>query len=271
MDDSLARCTLFAVAIAACGGDDLHAPDPNALPNAGVIDGTCAGQPAAPRVLVYTYENMWRHVSNYYARNAVLAMCDTRGYTVSSSNDPRVFNAAQLAQFDVVVFAVTSGSGMSADGRAAFEAWARAGGGIVGLHSASFTELDFPFYVAAIGPQFNGHVGGTHHAMVTIERPHPITSGLSAFPLEDEWYVFTERPETVRGVHVLLAIDEDTLPADYPADAKIGYHAIGWTHDNGLSGGRVFYTAIGHAIDAYSEPTFLELLGRSIAWAARRI
>src|SRR5438067_5104957 len=95
---------LVCAAIAACGGDDLREQDPGSLPNAGMIDGTCAGQPGAPRVLVYTYENMWRHMSNYFARTAILGMCESRGFTVSTSNDPHVFNAPQLAQFDVVVF-----------------------------------------------------------------------------------------------------------------------------------------------------------------------
>src|SRR5262249_12133436 len=78
----------------------------------GFIDGTCTGHPGNPRVLVYTYENQWRHVSNLTARAAILGMCTTRGFTVSSTNDMFAINATQLAQFDVVVFGVTSGIGL---------------------------------------------------------------------------------------------------------------------------------------------------------------
>ena len=103
----------------------------------GVIDGQCSGDAGKPRVLVYTYENEWRHISNLYARELILSMCTSRQFNVATTNDVFAINAHQLAQTDVVVFAVTSGMGLDDAAKADLEAWVRAGGGIVGLHSAT--------------------------------------------------------------------------------------------------------------------------------------
>ena len=224
-----------------------------------------------PRVLVYTYENQWRHISNYYARLAIYNMCVSRGFNVDTSNDATVLNKAQLANYDVVVFGITSGVGVPVALHPDLEAWVATGGGIVGLHSADSTEETWDFYVKNIGAQFAGHVPGMQAATVKIVPEHAhhlIVEGLTDFPNTDEWYFFQTRPETFTGMQMLLALDETTLPADYPDMYKQGYHPVGWAHE--LYGGRTFFTAIGHNPDAFSDPTILEIVGRAIEWAAHQ-
>lgn len=267
------RLVWIAVTIVlACGacGDDLRiGPDAPNGRDLGVINGECTGQPGAPRVLVYTFESIWRHPSNFSAWVALLGMCGSLGFNVTSTNDPRALNATRLAEFDVVVFALTSGPGMDELGHRDMEAWMRAGGGLVGLHSASATESDWRFYTDNIGARFAGHAPGLHAAQVQILPGHPITDGLaSTFMHTDEWYFFQTRPEEVPGMEMLLALDESTLPADYPAELKQGYHPIGWASEQ--FGGRVFYTAIGHSEQSFSDSTILSIIGRSIEWAAHR-
>lgn len=276
----LAAHLAFLALIAACG-DNLAAPIDAAKPDApppdvspqisGVIDGRCTGTAGKPRVLVYTYENQWRHESNYTARYAIYDMCVSRGFNVDTSNDDKVLNAAQLANYDVVVFCITSGVGVPVELHPDFEAWVHAGGGVVGLHSADSTEENWPFYVQNIGAQFAGHVPGMQAATVRVEpthATHPIIAGLTDFPHTDEWYFFQSRPEMFAGMDMLLDLDEDTLPADYPAMYKQGYHPIAWAHE--LYGGRTFFTAMGHNPDAFSDPTVLEIVGRAIEWTAHQ-
>lgn len=281
----IAHLAVIALCGAACGDSQRRAepplpidaqPDapPDAQPDAaavlGQLDGLCAGQPGKPRVLVYTYENLWRHQSNLSARQVIYDMCGTRGFNVSTSNDWRVINATQLAEFDVVVFSITSGQGLDAAGRADLESWVLRGGGLVGLHSASATEWGDAFFVENIGAKFLLHVPGMQAATVrVVPGAHPITDGLpTSFPITDEWYSFQTRPEDVAGMQMLFALDEDTLPADYPAQYKVGYHPIGWAH--ALHGGRVFYTAMGHNPANYEDPIFLDIIGRAIEWAAHQ-
>lgn len=242
---------------------------PDARPQ-GYIDALCTGQPGRPRVLVYTYENVWRHISNYYARLAIYNMCQTRGFNVTITNDPHAINATRLADFDVIVFSLTSGLGLDTPGQADLEAFVRNGGGIVGLHSASYTQWDDPFYLENIGAMFKGHNPGMQPATVDIvDSTHPITTGFpSSFQWTEEWYFFETRPEDNPGMDMLLALDESTLPADYPPQYKVGYHPIAWAHE--IYGGRVFYTALGHNPDAFSDPMILEIIGRAIEWAAHQ-
>jgi type 1 glutamine amidotransferase len=243
---------------------------PDAL-RVGVIDGVCAGIPGQPRVLVYTYENQWRHVSNYYARGMYFDLCASRGFHVESSNDTKVFNATQLAAFDVVVFAVTSGSGIDDDGKRAFEAWVRNGGGVIGYEAASATEQGWPFYVAQIGASFLVHPPTLERGTVRLESTtHPITAGLpTSFEVVEQWYVFASRPENVPGLQVLLTLDESTLPSSIGPEFRVGYHAIGWVQER--EGGRVFYTGLGDNPDVFREPTVIEMSARAVAWVARRI
>src|SRR4051812_31198869 len=136
------RSAVLALALIACGDNAAAPPDGSDVSNdaapdgfLGGIDALCTGQPSGPRVLVYTFENVWRHLSNYYARLAIYDMCVTRGFNVTITNDPLAINATRLADADVVVFSLTSGNGITAEGQAALEAFVHRGGGIVGLHS----------------------------------------------------------------------------------------------------------------------------------------
>jgi len=270
------RTCMLALLLAACGDHGaarLDATEPDAAPDAarpvGFLDGSCQGQAGKPRVLVYTYENLWRHMSNLYARQALLDMCTTRGFNVSSSNDPHVFNTAQLAGFDVVVFAVTSGAGIDDAGKHDFEAWVRGGGGVVGFEAAAATEPAWSFYVENLGAAFATHPPKLYDGVVRMEPvSHPITDGLPPIALLEQWYVFQQRPEQVPGLTVLMTLDEDTLPGDFPPELKLGYHAYGWAQER--FGGRTFYTALGDNPDTFADPTVVELTGRAIEWAAHQ-
>ena len=272
------RALLIPLVLAACGRqpvtvdaaitDDADAPAPEVLP-AAVMTGACEGQPGAPRVLVYSFENLWRHLSNWYAHVAMLDMCRTRGFHVESSNSPRVFDAATLARFDVVVFAVTSGSGMDARAKRDFEAWVRAGGGVVGFEAAAATEQEWPFFVSTIGTAFARHAPVNTQSTVSFVQDHPITAGLPAsWSVLEQWYEFNPRPEMVPGLKILMTLDESTLPADFPAEYRIGYHALGWAHER--AGSRVFYTGLGDMPETFSDPVFLDLAARAIEWTAHR-
>lgn len=268
MSTAVLRSSLIALAMLAGCGDNLD--DGSDARSEGHIELRIDGQPGKPRVLVYTFENFWRHASNLDCRGAIVSMAATRGYTVVTTNDPLAINATNLADIDVIVFAITSGDGLSTLGRADLEAWIRGGGGVVGFHSASMTEPSWPYFTdEVIGTRFAGHVNGLYRATVNLTgSAHPITAGLADLTLTDEWYMFTQRPETIADAEVLMMLDEDTLPADYPAMYKQGRHAIGWARERGLA--RTFYAAYGHAPDSWYDPKVLEITARAIEWAAHQ-
>jgi len=255
----------------ACGGDDLAPVDAaltdSSTPRPAVLDSACAGS-GGPRVLVFSRETLWMHPSTPVAAAALAAMCETEGFAVTTSRDEAVFDGARLGAFGAVVFAVTSGIVLDDPGRGAFEDWVRAGGGVVGLHSASATELDWPFFVELIGATFRTHPPMLLAADVTVEdATDPLVAGLPArWHRTDEWYSYTQRPEDAPDLHVVLAFDELSAGADLPADQRAGFHPIAWTHTR--FGGRTFYTAMGHTPESYTEPAFLDLMAAAIRWTA---
>jgi uncharacterized protein len=166
-----------------------------------------------------------------------------------------------------VVFAVTSGMTLDAPARAALGPWLDAGGGMVGIHSASATDSDWAPMTMRIGTVFRTHPA-IMEGDVVVDAAHAITAGLPAkWRHNDEWYAFTERPET-RPMTMLLSLDESSVAGTLPADQQLGYHALAWANQVGTS--RTFYTALGHTPESYSSPEFLMMLGQGIEWAAKQ-
>lgn len=256
---------LAHVAVAMLAACAAPAADPPGVRDA-VVDGSCTGA-GGPRVLVFSRETLWMHPSTPVAQAAFLAMCTSEGFSVIASRDPAIFDRDRLADVDVVVFAVTSGDVLDDVGRAALEPWVRAGGGVLGLHSASATESGWPFFVELIGAQFRTHPAELLAGTLTVEDPaSPVVADLPArWTRTDEWYTFHQRPEEA-GVHVVLALDEASVGDALPVDQRLGYHASTWTDDH--LGGRMFYTAMGHTPESYAEPAFLAMLAHAITWAA---
>ncbi|MBA3454805.1 MAG: ThuA domain-containing protein [Deltaproteobacteria bacterium] len=229
------------------------------------IDAACTGTDG-PSVIVFTAENLWQHTGNPAARDAILGMCATHGFSVIATHDRDIFESERLATTDVVVFAATSGNVLDELSRAHLEAWMRAGGGLVGLHTADFTENAWDYYSNAIGATLEAHAPGVWSVDITIETSHPIVAHLPArWAQTDEIHVFAERPE-LTPVTILLAADESTLAADYPEELRVGYHPIAWAHE--LYGGRVFFSCLGHAADSYEDPLHVEMIARAITWTA---
>lgn len=228
------------------------------------VAGGTSPSPPAFAVLVFSKTAAFRHDSIPAGIAAIREQASARGFSVEASEDAAMFADESLARFKVVVFLSTTGDVLNAAQEAAFERFIRRGGGFVGVHAASDTEYDWPFYGALVGAYFAGHPE-IQNATVQIEDAgHPAAALL---PLQwtrrDEWYNFRRNP---RGsVNVLATLDERT----YTGGAMSPDHPIIWSHT--YEGGRAFYTALGHTQESFSEKAFVDHLGRAILWAAGAI
>jgi type 1 glutamine amidotransferase len=216
------------------------------------------------RILVFSRTAAFRHVSIPTAIAALMDLQTTGGYVAEATEDPTLFTTANLARFQVVVFALTSGDVLNPAQQTAFESWIAGGGGYVGIHSASDTEYDWPFYGTLVGAYFRIHPA-QQTATVRVEAStHPIMAGLpAAWVRRDEWYDFRTNPRP--NVTVLATLDETT----YTGGTMGADHPIIWAHPT-ASGGRSFYTALGHTPESYAEPLFRRHLVNGIRWAAKR-
>lgn len=214
------------------------------------------------RALVYTRTTSYRHESIPAGIAAVRELGRDVGLEVEATEEPGAFTFESLAGHRAVVFLCTSGDVLTEEGRAAFGAWVRGGGGFVGVHLAAGTEPSWEFFGQLVGARFARHPA-FQPAVVTVEdQRHPATRHLPAqWPFSDEWYEFESNP---RGsVRVLASVDE----RGYQGGTMGPDHPLAWCHEN--CGGRSFYTSLGHADAAYADPAFRAHLAGALAWAAR--
>ena len=217
---------------------------------------------AQPRILVFSKTAGYRHSSIETGIAAVRKLGAENGFAVDATEDASVFNDRNLKRYRAVMFLSTTGDVLDAPQQDALERYIQAGGGWVGVHSATDTEYDWPWYGQLAGAYFNGHPGNPNVRRATFrvrDSTHISTQGLPArWEREDEFYNFRNiQPD----LHVLVDIDEST----YEGGTNGANHPMSWYHT--FDGGRAWYTNMGHTEATYSEAPFLKHLLGGIRWA----
>jgi len=214
------------------------------------------------RVLMLTATAGFRHDSIPTARQVMASLsASTREFDVKATEDLNDLSAANLSNYDVLFFALTSGElPLTADQRSAMLSFVSGGHGFIGAHSASDTLHGWPEYGELVGAFFKDHPW-TQQGTVIVEDPsHPATTGLSdRFTLTEEFYTFIENPRP--RVHVLLRLDAVSVGAsgDFP---------LAWWHTYG--NGRAYYNALGHFSETWTDPRFQRQIVGAVRWAAGR-
>ncbi len=222
-----------------------------------------------PAVLIVSKTNGYRHDSIAEAVPAIERLVKARGWSSFATENAAVFNPEQLAKFDVIVFANASGDIYTADQRAAFQAWIAKGGGFVGLHSAGDGSHPGWFVKIRGNGNFTGHPGGSDQFqaadLIVKGRGHPATQHLpQRWRWTDEYYSWDAPPAT--DAHVIASLDESTLRLE--PKYRMGDHALIWWRCEGRA--RIFYSALGHKAEAWSDPDHLKMVSGAIGWAARK-
>ncbi|MEV0555863.1 ThuA domain-containing protein [Streptomyces sp. NPDC050597] len=220
-----------------------------------------AAQHLEPRVLVHTRTTDYRHESIPDGIAALRSLGAAHGFTVHTTEAPDFFDAP-VDPYAAVVFLSTSGDILTPAGREHLAAYVEAGGGFVGVHAAACTEYDWPYYGELLGARFARHPEHQPGKAVVEDRDHPATRHLPAvWDFTDEWYDFRTNPRDA--VRVLVSADESSYEGGGMGDD----HPLVWCREQGA--GRVFYTALGHASEAYEDPDFRQHLLGGIGWAGR--
>ena len=228
--------------------------------------------------LVFSKTAAFRHDSIPAGVAAIRQLGVENGFAVDATEDAAAFTDANLARYDVVVWLSTTGDVLDEAQQAAFQRYIRRGGGYAGIHAASDTEYEWPWYGGLVAAYFRDHPGAVNPQFQTatvkvLGRGTAATRHLPhRWVREEEWYNFRTNPRDA--VHVLLSVDESTYdPRGYSqpgGSPGMGDHPISWCHP--YDGGRAFYTALGHRGQYWQEPLLLShVLGgiRMAAGAAR--
>jgi len=212
--------------------------------------------------LIFSKTAGFRHDSIPAGIQAIKDLATANNFTVTATEDAAMFNDTELAKYEVVIWLSTTGDVLNADQQAAFERYIRAGGGYAGVHAASDTEYDWPWYGKLVGSYFDSHPPGTPNATVKVEdHAHPSTAEApTSWPRTDEWYNYRSNPRGA--VHVLASVDESS----YTGGNMGPEHPIAWCQD--YEGGRAWYTGMGHTIESFADATFRKHLLGGIKTAA---
>jgi type 1 glutamine amidotransferase len=224
-------------------------------------------------VLVYSKTSGgFRHGWSIDAANAMIGeFAERRSLPVFFTENAAVFNDEQLSRFTVVVWNNATGAALTESQRDSFRRWLEGGGGYVGLHAAGDgSHKDWSWYTEeVIRAPYNQHtLLPEHMPEATVDRTeveHPATAHLpERWQAVEEWYAFHGNPRD-RGSRILVTVDESSYT---PGAASMGAdHPMVWSHE--LGSGRVFYSAFGHAEEAYSDPLLRPMMERAIVWAGR--
>jgi type 1 glutamine amidotransferase len=139
-----------------------------------------------------------------------------------------------------------------------------AGKPLVAIHSACYwgdkPGPEFQQCVAMVGAQFVSHGEQQESTMKVTAPDFPGLKGVAgSFRLLDEWYAMKN---FAKDMHVILAEDSTGMKGEmyqrppFPST---------WARRQGK--GRVFYTAMGHREDVWTNRTFQRILLGGIAWA----
>ncbi len=212
-----------------------------------------------PELLVFSKTAEFRHSSIPAGVRMLRELGEAQGFGVVHSEDSSVFDDG-LSRFAAVVFLSTTGDVLNEAQQRSFERYIGAGGAFVGIHSASDTEHDWPWFGELVGAYFHSHPRIQSAFIVVEDREHPSTRMLpERWERVDEWYNFRRNP---RGhVHVLMTLDASS----FQGSAHGNDHPIAWCHEH--DGGRAWYTGLGHTIESFAEPLFREHVLGGIRWA----
>ncbi len=183
-------------------------------------------------------------------------------FNVYTTEDSNHFTDENLAKYDVIILMSTTGTVFNDAQKAAFQKFVQSGKGVVGIHSATDTEYEWPWYNQMIGAYFLAHPRQQTLRLEVVDQNHPATWHLPKNWLwTDELYEFRNINPSIK---VLINADETTYE---PAKAMGANHPMAWYHE--YDGGRVFYTALGHVESAFLDPDFLKHLYGGIWYAAK--
>ena len=229
----------------------------------GILLGGAAGALARPSrgaILIYSGTTGYRHESIPAGIEAITSIAKRRGLTVVSSEDPAVVSADNLNRFRAIVLLSTTTNPKDpasewfvGDRRAALQRFVERGGGVLAIHAAADSHYNWPWYGKMIGARFARHPSGTPTGTIRT-----VATGETR-QRTDEWYYFDDFDPTSR---LLVTLDPTSI-----GEKDVNPNPMSWTRTVGR--GRVFYTAMGHTKESYSEPWFLGHIAAGLDWVLR--
>jgi type 1 glutamine amidotransferase len=222
---------------------------------------------AQKEVLVYTHNGKGYVHDNIPASTTMLQrICKEEKWNILVTDNPEIFEK-DLSRFNCIIFSNSNNEAFySQNQRQAFQDYIRNGGGFVGIHSASGSERQWPWFWAMLGGKFVRHPELQPFEIKVLDKKHPATKHLgNNWQWEDEFYYLNQlNPD----IHILLAGNlsdiKDEKKTEYPGEVFGQWFPLSWSHE--FDGGKQFYTALGHKPEHYTDPDFIKHITGGIKW-----
>jgi type 1 glutamine amidotransferase len=228
----------------------------------------------------------WKSGQPSFAEKVLLDLGKSNGWEFTFSKDGSKFSKEYLSEFDAVFFYTTGDlctpgtdkqPPMTPEGKQALIDYVRSGKGFIGTHSASDTfhtgneskkgpdryvnhGSKADPYVLMLGGEFIKHDAQQVATNTVIDPKFPGFADLGTnFAFLEEWYSLKDfAPDD----HVLTVIDAPRMKGN---DYNRPPYPNTWARMDGK--GRVWYTAMGHREDVWTNPVFQKILRGGIKWA----
>ncbi len=115
-------------------------------------------------------------------------------FAVDTTTNSAIFTDDQLKKYDAVIFSNTNNNVFdNEEQKIAFMRYIEAGGGFVGVHSASGTERNWKWFKLMLGATFLRHPPFQPLTIHVLDPKHPATKNLPlTWETSDECYYFKE-------------------------------------------------------------------------------
>jgi len=235
--------------------------------------------PATPRrsrkllVLDLAYNGSFYHGSTPFGNLSLQLMSEsTRAFTPVFSNDLDNLKYPRVTQFDAVFLNQIQGDvfddDLAIEGLTRF---VREGGGVVGLHAATWASQGVQAFGEMMGATSGAHKYNGELGALRVDDPaSPLTAHfeIRRFEFFDEFYHYVPTgPYSRAKLHVLLSLDpaRTDLPANQYTTRPDNDYGMVWIR--GYGKGRVFNVGLGHRAEFYESRDMQQLLLAGIQFA----
>ncbi len=161
-----------------------------------------------------------------------------------------------LAGYDAVIIYTSTRDDMTPEQEKALMDYVRAGGGLLGIHSATASFRSRDGYMEMIGAEFSGHDKVTDCQIEATDEADAIVPRVNKqFVVHDEFYMMKVRTDAARRVF-------------HEGWWNFEKHPMGWVRDYGQ--GRVFYTALGHNEGVFNHPDFQDMVYKGLRYVTQQ-